>query len=75
MTEKENLKTLSGSELFDFYLSKGDEYSGVVFDAFVRIREDLFPLLEEAVRSGKKIILTCDLSTGVFDPPITVTVG
>lgn len=76
MTEKEKLKKMSGADLLDYYLSKHDDYSGVVLDAYVRIRDDLFPLLEEAERSGKKIILEMeDVSSGILDSKVTITVG
>ncbi len=72
-TEKEHLLTLSGRELFDIYLSRNDEYSSVLLTAFVEIGDDLFPLLEKAERLGKKVTLIEDLSSGVFDPPKTIT--
>ena len=72
-SEKEYLLTLTGQELFDIYLSRHDEYSSILLTAYVEIREDLFPLLEKAERLGKKVTIIQDMVSGVFDPPITVT--
>lgn len=74
-TEKEHLLTLSGSELFDVYLSRHDDYSSVLLTARIEIGDALFPLLEKAERLGKKVTIFQDLDSDILDGTITVTIG
>lgn len=70
---KLNLFKFSGQQLFDFYTSKGGDYSQVLFQAHLQIGDELFKMLEQAEKEGKKIVIKEDVQD-VDDPPITIVI-
>lgn len=72
--KKPDLSDFSGQELFEYYTSKGGEYAQTLNQAFVEIREELFEMLEQAEKQGKKIIITEDIDD-VMDSPVTISIG
>lgn len=67
-----DLTKLTGSELFEYYTSKTDEYASTLFTAYDQIRSELFVLLEQAQKEGKRITIKEDIQ-GVNDSPLTIT--
>ena len=68
-----SLSKLSGQDLFEYYISKGGEYASVLGQAYGELDKDLFAMLEECVRTGRRISITEDMKN-VIDPPITVSI-
>jgi hypothetical protein len=68
---KPDLSKLSGEDLFDYYTSQNNDYKGVLFQAHIEIGDELFKMLEQAEKQGKKIAIKETLND-VDDPPITV---
>lgn len=68
---KPDLSKLSGSDLFDYYTSQDNDYKAILFQAHIQIGDELYKLLEQAEKEGKKIAIREDLGD-VNDPPITV---
>jgi hypothetical protein len=71
---KPDLSKLSGQNLFEYYVSRGGEYSSVLNQAFSEIGHDLFTMLKTCERTGRRISITEDLE-GVIDSPVTVAIG
>jgi len=73
-----DLDRMTGKELFQFYADHPDydpAYGQVLGTAFFQIGEKLFPMLEKAHRSGKKIALKqLPGYENVCDPPFDVVV-
>lgn len=46
---------MNGEDLFEIYVSKHDEYAGVLCMARTLIGEKLLPMLESCEKTGKKI--------------------
>lgn len=72
-TKKDFLKTLSGRDLFLFYTDQGGEYSQVLLQAYLEIGDDLYPLLEQAEKEDKKIVIV-ETMDDVEDPTIDVQI-
>jgi len=68
---KQDLSKMTGRQLLEFLTFQPGEYAQTLMTAFVSIGEDLFPMLEECQRTGKRIAIL-DSMTDVNDPPITV---
>lgn len=68
---KPDLSKLSGEELFDYYTSKGGDYSQILFLAHLEISDRLFDKLKEAEKLGRKIAIKESISD-IDDPPINV---
>ena len=67
------MNTLKGEILFNIYISKMDDYSQTLRTAFMELDEDLFPMLEECEKTGKKIVLIDDPEfEGCCDQPFSV---
>ena len=66
-------RTMNGEDLFFYYTGLSDEYSQVLNTAFMQIGEELFPLLEQCHKEGKKIVLVDDpVFEGVDDQPFII---
>lgn len=66
-------KTLSGIELFELYLAEGGEYASVLQQAYLELGDNLFSMLEECEKTGKRITINEDAEE-VIDSPITITI-
>ena len=64
-------KNLTGWQLFEYYTSQNDDYKGILFQAHLEIGDEIFKMLEQAEKQGKKIAIKENLNN-VDDPPITV---
>lgn len=71
--KKEVLKTLSGMDLFLYYTEEGGEYSQTLFQAQLEIGDDIYPMLEQAEKEDKKIVIV-ETMDDVEDPPIEVQI-
>ncbi|MBP6976981.1 MAG: hypothetical protein PHD61_05635 [Bacteroidales bacterium] len=70
-----DLNTITGRELFEVYTSVEGEYGQTLLTAYTIIGDDLFPMLEECHRTGKKIDLK--ITPGyehVYDPPLDIVI-
>jgi hypothetical protein len=66
-------KDLTGEQLFDYYTGIDGEYKSVLFQAHVEIGDALFPMLEQAEKEGKKIVITEDMPEA-YDSPTTISI-
>lgn len=70
---KQDKSKWTGRELFEYYINLPGSYSGVLMLAYQNINDNLFLMLEECERTGKKIVLKEENGMeGVFDPPLVV---
>lgn len=69
---KLDLSKLTGRDLFEYYTSEGGEYASVLNQAFAEIDRDLFIMLVQCERTGKRITITEDMPR-VIDSPITIS--
>lgn len=68
-----DLTKLTGSELFEYYTSRNDEYASNLLTAYAQIKEGIFNMLEEAQKKGKRIAIDEEIP-GVIDSPLTITI-
>ena len=71
---------MSGRDLFDHYAFVGEdqEYRNTVLSAYMELKEELFPMLEQCEREGKRIVLRYDAAlqdAGVLDCPFEIVIA
>lgn len=60
-------------DLFLYYTEEGGEYSQTLFQAQLEIGDDIYPMLEQAEKEDKKIVIV-ETMDDVEDPPIEVQI-
>lgn len=63
---------MNGQQLFDKLIEPRDEYSRVLFTALTIEGDNLYKMLEEAEKEGKKIVLKSPIDNGPSEPYVTI---
>lgn len=75
--QKVDTSVMSGRDLFDHYAFDGEdlEYRETLLAAYMELSDNLFPMLEQCEREGKRIVLKHDAdlqAAGVLDCPFDI---
>lgn len=79
MQQKVDTSRMSGRDLFEHYAYDGEdmEYRNTVLSAYMELKDDLFPILEQCEREGKRIMLRYNATlqaAGVIDCPFEIAI-